>query len=82
MTEEKHQFSKEELHRILNTLGQSSLMSEEKEAVGRCLANKKQKGKTIDDQAIAICIEESKNNHHYDKTNMPSKKKKKPVVRI
>jgi len=82
MTEEKHQFSREELHRILNTLGQSSLMSEEKDAVGRCLASKKKKGMVIDDQAIAICIEESKNKHHYDKTNMPTKKDDKPVVRI
>lgn len=60
MTEEKPRFSNEELHLILNTLGQKSFNSEHKETIGKCLAKKKAAGIPINAQAIAICISENK----------------------
>ncbi len=62
MTKEK-KFTAKELHLIVNTLSRNALSPEMKESVGKCLSAKKQAGKNIDDQAIAICIKENESKN-------------------
>jgi hypothetical protein len=60
MTVDENKFSKTELHFVLNTMGRLALNTEQKDCVGRKLADKKSKGMPINDQAMAIAISECK----------------------
>jgi hypothetical protein len=82
MTLAENKFTREELHLVLNTMGRLALNTDEKDCVGRVLADKKAKGTPINDQAIAIAISEcrsKKSNNDDTHSISPLEKKILPI---